>query len=66
MGVSPIMRVFVINGSPKGSRSNTLRLTNAFLEGLGDGEVRTLTVGDMNIKPCLGCFACWNRTPSKC
>lgn len=35
MVVSPIMPVFVINGSPKGSRSNTLRLTNAFLGVLG-------------------------------
>lgn len=66
MGVSPIMHVFVINGSPKGSRSNTLRLTNAFLEGLGEAEIRTLTVRDANIKPCLGCFTCWNRTPGKC
>ena len=28
------MKVLVLNGSPKGERSNTYRLTGAFLEGL--------------------------------
>jgi multimeric flavodoxin WrbA len=29
-------------------------------------EVRELSVNQLNIKPCLGCFACWNKTPGKC
>lgn len=28
------MKVLVINGSPKGDNSNTLKLTNALLEGI--------------------------------
>lgn len=60
------MKVLVINGSPKGKRSNTLRLTGAFLEGMGEQEVREWTVSQQNIKPCLGCFSCWNKTPGKC
>ena len=60
------MRVFVINGSPKGSKSNTLRLTDAFISGMGDAEVRTVTLRNTDIKPCLGCFACWNKTPGQC
>lgn len=64
------MNILVINGSPKGGRSNTLQLTKAFLEGLRqenyDTQVRELTVGSMEIKPCLGCFACWSKTPGKC
>lgn len=60
------MQVLVINGSPKGSRSNTYRLTQAFLEGLSPSETRERTVNRLDIKPCLGCFACWNKTPGKC
>ncbi len=63
------MRVFVINGSPKGEKSNTYRLTAAFLEGMNRAqaqEVREITVSRMEIKPCIGCFSCWNRTPGQC
>lgn len=60
------MKLLVINGSPKGKRSNTLHLTNAFLEGMGQKEVRECAVSQLNIKPCLGCFSCWNKTPGKC
>lgn len=63
------MRVFVINGSPKGEKSNTWRLTSAFLSGMQSGEdceIRTVSVKDLNVKPCRGCFVCWNKTPGKC
>jgi len=64
------MRILVINGSPKGERSNTYRLTAAFLDGLREtgepGEVRELTVSRLKLKPCLGCFSCWNKTPGQC
>jgi len=60
------MKVLVINGSPKGKESNTYRLTRAFLEGLGAADIRENTVCKMKIKPCLGCFSCWNKTPGKC
>ena len=30
------MNILVLNGSPKGNASNTLRLTDSFLEGLKD------------------------------
>lgn len=63
------MNLLLINGSPKGSRSNTYRLSTAFLDGIRScttAEVREHTVSRMEIKPCLGCFACWNMTPGKC
>lgn len=63
------MHILVINGSPKGARSNTYRLTTAFLSGMqsaGPADIREHTVSRMDIKPCLGCFACWNKTPGKC
>lgn len=64
------MNILVINGSPKGKRSNTYRMTQAFVEGMQqaveDVQVDELTVRQLEIKACLGCFACWNKTPGKC
>lgn len=60
------MNVLVINGSPKGARSNTYLLTSAFLEGIEEKTVREYCASRMDIKPCLGCFSCWNKTPGKC
>ncbi len=69
------MKILAINGSPKGKRSNTWRLTSAFLEGItiqkenGGAqapEIETLNIGSLNLKPCLGCFSCWSKTPGEC
>lgn len=64
------MNILVINGSPKGEQSNTWQLTKAFLAGMGESgnvwETQELTVSRMNIRPCLGCFSCWNKTPGQC
>ena len=69
------MKILAINGSPKGNRSNTWRLTSAFLEGISAKEessgsrapeIETLNIGSLNIKPCLGCFSCWSKTPGEC
>lgn len=61
------MNILVLNGSPKGASSNTLKLTNAFLAGLGDNHnIDMLNIKSMNINHCNGCFACWNVTPGKC
>jgi putative NADPH-quinone reductase len=59
------MKILVINGSPKGERSDTLKITRAFVEGMGE----TYTLIDtmrVSVKPCLGCYACWFQTPGKC
>ena len=66
------MKVALINGSPKGQRSNSLRLARAFLKGLSsaapDGGIQTeeLELKSMDIAPCRGCFGCWRATPGKC
>lgn len=61
------MKVLVLNGSPKGERSNTLNITKAFLEGFpSDAEVEYATLHRMDIKPCAGCFSCWGKSPGKC
>lgn len=63
------MNLFVINGSPKDHRSNTYRLTSSFLEGMQracEVTVKEVCASKLDIKPCLGCFSCWNKTPGKC
>lgn len=60
------MKILVINGSPKGSKSNTYKLTKAFLAGMEERaeavkeifEVEEIQVRRLNIQPCLGCFSC--------
>ena len=61
--------ILIINGSPKGKKSNTLKLTKAFVEGIQKVyEIQTeeITTVDADIRPCKGCFACWNKTNGKC
>lgn len=66
------MNILLINGSPKGERSNTLRLANAFVEGICHAQqvsfpnIEKLTIAQMDIQSCLGCFSCWKTTPGKC
>lgn len=65
------MNILLINGSPKGKKSNTYRLASAFKEGLlsrigYNSKVEELLLNQMEIKPCLGCFSCWNKTPGSC
>ena len=60
------MNILVINGSPKGERSNSYQLTKAFLEGIKQGIneknkeeevlVEEMLVNRLNIKPCLDVF----------
>ena len=63
------MNILVLNGSPKGERSNTMKLTKAFIEGFNQtrsADTDIVDVCKLNIRECLGCFACWSRTPGKC
>ena len=68
------MNVLLINGSPKGKNSNSLKLAYSFIEGLkseyaNNGKeisIEELHVASMNIDACKGCFACWKKTPGIC
>ena len=63
------MKILLINGSPKGLKSNTYRLSKAFIDGISGvapTECEELTVRDLDIKPCLGCFGCWKNGEGKC
>jgi len=60
------MKILVINGSPRENSSNSLKLTRAFLEGMGDNDIKEITVSRLKLSPCKGCFCCWSKTPGKC
>lgn len=63
------MKILLINGSPRGKRSNSLRLAHSFIEGIrkkGEVSIDELNVSKMNIESCRGCFSCWKATPGEC
>lgn len=63
------MKVLVINGSPKGDRSNTMTITRTFLKGLiehSNAEVEQVNINSLNIRPCLGCLKCWGKNHGQC
>ncbi|MFC2716897.1 MAG: flavodoxin family protein, partial [Stomatobaculum longum] len=68
------MKILLINGSPKGAKSNSLRLAHSFLDGIREHEsereraveVEELHLNTLQIAPCKGCFACWKQTPGTC
>lgn len=55
------MKIILFNGSPKKNHSDTIKITNAFLEGLKSNTqcvVKTINVKEKNINFCQGCFTC--------
>lgn len=55
------MKIFVLNGSPKREKSDTMHITRAFLQGMDEvqpQQVYTMHVIDQHIEFCSGCFAC--------
>lgn len=62
------MNILVLNGSPK-KRSDTFRLTEAFLRGMNkhaQHDVHVVHVIEKHIAPCRGCFGCWQRRDGHC
>ena len=60
------MKTLVINGSPRGEGSATMKLTHAFIEGTAWTNVETIDISKMNLQGCKGCFSCWEATPGRC
>jgi len=60
------MNVVCVNGSPKGKNSNTAIMLESIAEPFVKEACITLTLGDMNISPCTGCYSCWTKTPGIC
>ena len=63
------MNILVLNGSPKGERSNTVKITNAFLDGINttqENNINLVNISQKKIEHCLGCYICWKKTPGIC
>jgi hypothetical protein len=62
------MKILALNSSPRTDRGGTATILNIFLEGAKEvgAEIDLVYVHDLKIKPCLGCFACWLKTPGVC
>jgi len=60
--------ILALNSSPRKERGATDKILQAFLEGARSEGVATETVylQGKDIRPCLGCFSCWIKTPGKC
>ena len=61
------MKILVLNGSPRPNR-NTSTLIQKFREGAEDAghQVKTLQVGTMKIKGCIGCEYCKGNGNGEC
>jgi hypothetical protein len=76
------MRFVAVNGSPRAGRGVTGGILRVFVEGLLEGGGRPAgdpsvspaadpsafirCLRDMTVKPCLGDWACWVRSPGRC
>lgn len=55
------MKILVLNGSPKREKSDTMNITRAFLDGMGEAQEHNIhieNVIDKHIEYCSGCFTC--------
>jgi len=62
------MKILAFNCSPRMKKSNTDRILDHLLAGASraGAEVEKLYARKIGLKPCLGCFDCWLKTPGVC
>ena len=51
------MNVLIINGSAKGKNSETFKIAQTFVAGLGE-KAKVIETYNSKIKPCKSCFKC--------
>jgi hypothetical protein len=63
------MKILTVNSSPRtGAGSSTELLLGHLVRGMREAgaEVCTANLREKTMRPCLGCFTCWVRTPGRC
>lgn len=62
------MNIVVINGSPKGRKSNTNVIVSSLLKGAEEAGAQTTNIflSEKDIKHCTGCIVCWTKHPGRC
>jgi putative NADPH-quinone reductase len=62
------MKIIVINAAPRMESGNTQVMLNPFLVGMRSqgAEVDIALLARKKIKPCIGCFTCYAKTPGVC
>lgn len=62
------MKVLALNGSPHAEKGCTNVILENLLAGMRDAgaQAELLELAKYKINHCLGCFACWIKTPGKC
>lgn len=59
------MREGLAETQGKGLRAQRPRSQDGWTEETGI-EIEEIQVNRLEIRPCLGCFSCWDKTPGKC
>lgn len=62
------MKILAFNSSPHKSRGGTSAVLAPFLEGArsAGADIELVYLHGLSIKPCLGCYTCWLKTPGRC
>jgi multimeric flavodoxin WrbA len=63
-----MIRVVVINGSPRKDKGNTAMILNPFTEGMrkAGADFDFFYTKNLKLKPCTGQMQCWWKTPGEC
>lgn len=62
------MNILAINCSAHEAKGGTQEILSPFLEGArsAGAETKTAFLNELNLRPCLGCYCCWVKTPGFC
>lgn len=63
------MNILAISSSPRGEGQSKSDLMLGYLvEGMREAgaEVEVVKLRKKKVKPCIGCFTCWTKTPGSC